>query len=536
MKLNYLIMKCIKPIAYLLQLVFAAIIFLFLIPIAPLSAQEQPTVTPAPTTNPREIEIVGGQPAEPGEWPWQVMVRPGGYLCGGTLIAADWVVTAAHCVYDNGELFAPTSVSVKLGEYDRTVRETSEQTRSVSQIIAHEEYDERNNNNDIALLQLSSPAIMNEMVASIGLVSTAMEGSLASTGSDAFVTGWGTTAEGGNAATKLMEVSVPIVSNTQCNRSYGIITDNMLCAGYENGGKDSCQGDSGGPLVIQDSQGVWQLAGVVSFGYGCARADFYGVYTRVSRYENWIREHVGAAPDMETPVATKTAVTMPTKQPTQQPTLTLTPTAPPSTQTPMPTKTVTKTPGPLSTPTVSPTRTVSPTPTVSPTKEPSHFAVTLEPSEEASLSYESSLGSIISVTVPAGAVNEIMTLTFDIPSVLAAQVMGTQVMGTQATKLQLAKRVLQLTVYRETLALTNFLFQEPFEITLLYVDEEIKGITEDTLELAIYDFATDSWTTDGITQLKHDLDDNYLVVEATRTGIYALVAPNRFTFLPLVQR
>lgn len=512
MNLQQLPRNVMKPVSSLLQLVFAATFFLFLIPITPLSAQEQLAVTLTPTTDPREIDIVGGQPAEPGEWPWQVMVRPGAYLCGGSLIAADWVVTAAHCVYNGDKLFAPSSVSVKLGEYDRTVSENGEQLHSIAEIIAHEEYDAQTNNNDIALLRLSSPAVMNDRVASIGLLSTGMSDAFAHPGTDAVVTGWGTTAEGGSAATKLMEVSVPIVSNDQCNRAYGIVTDNMLCAGYQEGGKDSCQGDSGGPLVVRADSGTWRLAGVVSFGYGCARAGFYGVYTRVSRYENWIAGHLGAAVTTATPMATKTPASTPTKQPTQGPSLT--PTAIATSPTPVKTVTSTKTPTP------------SPTPTALPTDGPSHQSVLLEPDEEISLSYESSAGSVISVTVPAGAVDETMTLLFDIPSVASAQ----------SAQMQIAKRVLQLSVYRETVALANYLFQEPLEITLRYVDTDIKGIKEDMLALAIYDFATDAWTIDGITLLEHDLEENYLVVETTRTGIYALVAPNQLTFLPLIQR
>ncbi|HRW09210.1 MAG TPA: serine protease [Caldilineaceae bacterium] len=487
-----------SPFGYLIQLFVAVPLFLLLLPTTPLAAQDQPPTTPTPTLDPREIDIVGGQPASPGEWPWQAMVRPGGYLCGGTLVAANWVVTAAHCVYDDaGNLFSPSAVTVKLGEYDRTVSETSEQIYTVSQVIAHEQYDEWTNNNDIALLQLTAPAQLNDSVKTIGLLATEMESALAAPGYDAVVTGWGTTVEGGSAATRLMEVSVPIVSNTQCNRAYGTITENMICAGYEDGGKDSCQGDSGGPLVVPDQSGGWRLAGVVSFGYGCARAGFYGVYTRVSRYNNWITDHIGTAVATATPVVTKT---------------------------PLPTPSLTSTPVSTTTPAKTPTPTATPSPV--PTTDPSPFSVTLVPDEEVSLSYENPSGNSIFVTVPAGAVSEEMTLIFDVPSAVVAQ----------TTHMQLAKRVMQLSIYRDTLALTNFQFSAPLEITLTYGDNDIKGIAEDALTLAIYDFATDSWKTDDITLLDHNLDENYLVVETTRTGIYALVAPNRLTFLPLVQR
>uniref|UniRef100_A0A7N8Y7F0 Peptidase S1 domain-containing protein n=1 Tax=Mastacembelus armatus TaxID=205130 RepID=A0A7N8Y7F0_9TELE len=89
----------------------------------------------------------------------------------------------------------------------------------------------------------------------------------------------------------LQEVSIPIVSNTRCNAAYGSITSNMMCAGLTQGGKDSCQGDSGGPLVSKNNT-VWVQAGVVSFGYGCAKPNYPGVYTRVSQYENWINNQI----------------------------------------------------------------------------------------------------------------------------------------------------------------------------------------------------------------------------------------------------
>lgn len=105
------------------------------------------------------------------------------------------------------------------------------------------------------------------------------------------VTGWGAIREGGPTSDTLQEVQVPIMSNSECRKSkYGErrITDNMLCAGYKDGGKDSCQGDSGGPLhVVQHGQ--HQLAGVVSWGEGCAKGGYPGVYARVNRYGTWIR-------------------------------------------------------------------------------------------------------------------------------------------------------------------------------------------------------------------------------------------------------
>jgi len=262
----------------------------------------------------RSIQIVGGEPAEQGEWPWQVYVRSGPYMCGGTLIQQAWVVTAAHCVtnHDN-EVYAPAEIRVTLGEYDRTKVDGTEQLINISEVIPHPAYNAQSNDNDIALLHLAAPATLGNGVGVILPVTTPTDDALVVQGAQAMVTGWGATREGGAIATQLMEALTPIVTNADCSLSYGTITDNMLCAGYVEGGKDACQGDSGGPLVVPTPDGSWKLAGVVSFGYGCARANFYGVYTRVANYVPWMEQWIGTSlttPDeTTTPVGAETPTT-----------------------------------------------------------------------------------------------------------------------------------------------------------------------------------------------------------------------------------
>ena len=188
---------------------------------------------------------MGGNPADAGEWSWQALVLPGPYMCGGSLIDAEWVLTAAHCVVDSGSVMAPGDVSVVLGEYNRSASEGTEQTKSVSRVIVHPDYDDDTSDNDLALLQISSPATLNSYVGVVPLNSNSI-----AAGTMTWVTGWGTTSSGGSTSNVLMEVSVPVVSNTGCNAadSYdGQITANMLCAGYDAGGKDACQGDSRRP-------------------------------------------------------------------------------------------------------------------------------------------------------------------------------------------------------------------------------------------------------------------------------------------------
>lgn len=103
-------------------------------------------------------------------------------------------------------------------------------------------------------------------------------------GTNARVSGWGATSEGGPGSATLLAVYKPVVSNAACNAAYnGGITDGMICAGVPEGGRDACQGDSGGPLTAGNI-----VIGIVSWGQGCARPNFFGVYARVAHYRNWI--------------------------------------------------------------------------------------------------------------------------------------------------------------------------------------------------------------------------------------------------------
>jgi secreted trypsin-like serine protease len=256
---------------------------------------KDPALTAAQAQAP---EIIGGEEAAPGAWPWMVALWDNNteewYGCGGSLISREWVLTAAHCITDDGRTsVTPASLlSVVVGRHDLTT--TAGQRIQVSEVIYHPSYNLASfSDADIALLRLAEPVTLAESVQPVKLA-TQGDGAHFAAGIVATVTGWGTRTSGAqDFPDALHQVEVPIVDFATCQARYedailGRVTGNMLCAGVPEGGKDSCQGDSGGPLVVPDGANGWLQAGIVSWGNLCALPTWPGVYTRIANFTGWV--------------------------------------------------------------------------------------------------------------------------------------------------------------------------------------------------------------------------------------------------------
>ncbi|XP_075165961.1 trypsin-1-like [Haematobia irritans] len=261
-----------------------------------------PTTTPKPVTiSPSDKcsscscgtinkvkRIVNGQEVQVNQYPWMAMLLfRDRFYCGGSLINDRYVVSAAHCL----KPFPKPFITVRLLAHQMGDKKMQVITRSAEKVVWHPLYSAQNNDNDIGLIKLNKKVEMSSLLRPVCMPMA----QLSYADEEGIVTGWGATSEGGPLAQSLLEVRVPILSQMACHQSkYGKdrITDNMLCAGYDEGGKDSCQGDSGGPLHVNNVDlNTYHLVGVVSWGEGCARKGYPGVYTRVSEYLQWIDEN-----------------------------------------------------------------------------------------------------------------------------------------------------------------------------------------------------------------------------------------------------
>ncbi|XP_077998260.1 mannan-binding lectin serine protease 1-like [Glandiceps talaboti] len=270
--------------------------------------------------NPKSrLRILGGQNAVKGSWPWVTLITilSNRAICGGSLLNEEWVLTAAHCVTEQddarlrGMLLPLTHFNVSLGVHRRALEDQHVQKRPVAEIVRHPDYDLSNFDSDLALLRLSSPIDFTDYVRPVCLPPTM---TIKEDGSEetweierpppeddlATVIGWGATFNRDvRGSDILQETFVPLANHSICQtvyrRSEWEVTDNMVCAGYQGGGRDACHGDSGGPLMFEDEETFrYYVYGSVSWGRPdqCADEDSYGVYARVGNFISWIKETI----------------------------------------------------------------------------------------------------------------------------------------------------------------------------------------------------------------------------------------------------
>jgi uncharacterized membrane protein len=239
--------------------------------------------------------IVGGEPADILDYPWQVSLQlqpqfGGGHFCGGSVINNEWILTASHClVWDDVDLM-PHHIRIRAGF--SLLNSTEGSYYNVAEFILHPDYVDGQNPNDIALLRLSGPINLDPPGVQVVKVVTQADAAAGMTdpGVMARISGWGSLTFQGPGVNQLRAAEVPIVSLSQTNYPPSMITADMIMAGVA--GVDACQGDSGGPMVVPDGFGGYKIAGVVSWGNGCGLPGYPGVYARVSHFEDWIGQYV----------------------------------------------------------------------------------------------------------------------------------------------------------------------------------------------------------------------------------------------------
>ena len=250
----------------------------------------------------QRLRIFGGGTSPRGLWPWQVALTVNSlFHCGGSVIAEDWVVTAAHCVYHQLTKKRYSRIKVYLGVHDipSALKDPHVQIIDSRDIIPHPNFNWKTFDSDLALIQLKEKANISDFVRPVCLPNKQQRRKV-TPGKMGVMLGWGLT-EKDSPSTKLRQVYMPVVGHSSCQKAYKKetwpITSNMLCAGYASNAKDSCKRDSGGGFLFPEPKGKkkkWFLGGIISWGNPrCGTPGKYSVFTHInSRFSRWIKNYI----------------------------------------------------------------------------------------------------------------------------------------------------------------------------------------------------------------------------------------------------
>jgi secreted trypsin-like serine protease len=279
------------------------------------------------TDRKNNLQIVGGKPANEYSWPAQVLIIQNykynrnnqtftiAFQCGGTLIDRFTVISAAHCIVNEIQLsffekmqivpneYYPTYESmftIYAGIYNISFHKKRQPVTypgvklDLEKIISHENYDRKLFRNDISIFRLASPVVLNRYV-KLACLPSHTSNNYPPVDSACFASGWGTLTQGGPTPDVLYNVKLSVLDPSACQKYSDYTAEPQVCAGNVSGGHDTCQGDSGGGLYVHDILGGkkrYIVAGVVSYGMGCAEPGYPGIYSRTSYYLDWIKSHM----------------------------------------------------------------------------------------------------------------------------------------------------------------------------------------------------------------------------------------------------